>query len=222
VTASASNKAAANEPPTPSPHPVHTRLAGGEGLFRYAPEPFAPASPQCFSDTKWLPFAPPHWSTFTPPLTQVLRMCQSNPRTLGRKSSADKANPRRQQEIYSHLRFGLMNWAGKPVNVFPWGSALAYVGLAEAAVLLQLPQKLPQSPKTQEANRFRSASKSFIMRLVRRRGLEPLCLAALAPQASASANFATSACRPQAHFERFLALYATGYSLKESPGMAST
>jgi hypothetical protein len=29
--------------------------------------------------------------------------------------------------------------------------------------------------------------------LVRRRGLEPLCLAALAPQASASANFATSA-----------------------------
>src|SRR5579863_4642384 len=31
--------------------------------------------------------------------------------------------------------------------------------------------------------------------LVRRRGLEPLCLAALAPQASASANFATSAGR---------------------------
>jgi hypothetical protein len=29
--------------------------------------------------------------------------------------------------------------------------------------------------------------------MVRRRGLEPLCLAALAPQASASANFATSA-----------------------------
>src|SRR5258708_17663510 len=29
--------------------------------------------------------------------------------------------------------------------------------------------------------------------LVRRRGLEPLCLAALAPQASASANFAASA-----------------------------
>ncbi len=32
--------------------------------------------------------------------------------------------------------------------------------------------------------------------LVRRRGLEPLCLAALAPQASASANFATSALNP--------------------------
>ena len=32
--------------------------------------------------------------------------------------------------------------------------------------------------------------------LVRRRGLEPLCLAALAPQASASANFATSALSP--------------------------
>jgi hypothetical protein len=36
-------------------------------------------------------------------------------------------------------------------------------------------------------------SKPFIMSVVRRRGLEPLCLAALAPQASASANFATSA-----------------------------
>jgi hypothetical protein len=35
--------------------------------------------------------------------------------------------------------------------------------------------------------------------LVRRRGLEPLCLAALAPQASASANFATSALRPDTH-----------------------
>ncbi len=35
--------------------------------------------------------------------------------------------------------------------------------------------------------------RDLILGLVRRRGLEPLCLAALAPQASASANFATSA-----------------------------
>jgi hypothetical protein len=47
-----------------------------------------------------------------------------------------------------------------------------------------------------KANRFGLAFPIFFinfMGLVRRRGLEPLCLAALAPQASASANFATSA-----------------------------
>ena len=40
---------------------------------------------------------------------------------------------------------------------------------------------------------FRGGSFKGLEILVRRRGLEPLCLAALAPQASASANFATSA-----------------------------
>ncbi len=46
-------------------------------------------------------------------------------------------------------------------------------------------------PQKRRADRLRSA-----FGLVRRRGLEPLCLAALAPQASASANFATSALNP--------------------------
>ncbi len=42
------------------------------------------------------------------------------------------------------------------------------------------------------------SGRELICGLVRRRGLEPLCLAALAPQASASANFATSAICPRA------------------------
>ena len=48
-------------------------------------------------------------------------------------------------------------------------------------------------PRTVGPSQMRS-----ICGLVRRRGLEPLCLAALAPQASASANFATSAICPRA------------------------
>jgi hypothetical protein len=70
-------------------------------------------------------------------------------------------------------RRGLSRRKRSLVNAFPQGSALAHVGLAEATVLLQLPQKLPQSPKIQEANRFRFASKFFVFRLVWRRGLEP-------------------------------------------------
>ena len=54
-------------------------------------------------------------------------------------------------------------------------------------------QKPLQCPK-RKANRYGLALFYVVRKvgLVRRRGLEPLCLAALAPQASASANFATS------------------------------
>jgi hypothetical protein len=114
-------------------------------------------------------------------------------RFLTESSSTDKANPKPQQRpLVSAVRTNELR--KKPDQRLSTGKCIGLRwSLAEIAVLLQLPQKLPQSPKTQEANRFRLASKSFVFRLVRRRGLEPLCLAALAPQASASANFATSA-----------------------------
>jgi hypothetical protein len=53
---------------------------------------------------------------------------------------------------------------------------------------------------------------------VRRRGLEPLCLAALAPQASASANFATSAMRPDALL--MIAQVRTGVTCNPSMSIA--
>ena len=117
-------------------------------------------------------------------------------RFLTESSSTDKANPKPQQRPLASAVW-TNELRRKPGQSLSTGKCIGLRwSLAEIAVLLQLPQKLPQSPKNQEANRFRLASKSFTFRLVRRRGLEPLCLAALAPQASASANFATSAKEP--------------------------
>ena len=107
----------------------------------------------------------------------------------------DKANPKPQQRpLASAVRTNELR--RKPGQRLSTGKCIGLRwSLAEIAVLLQLPQKLPQSPKNQEANRFRLASKSFTFRLVRRRGLEPLCLAALAPQPNAGCSCPTRARR---------------------------
>jgi hypothetical protein len=65
----------------------------------------------------------------------------------------------------------------------------AYIKIEAARVVLEANDEGPA------ANGWPSG-RELICGLVRRRGLEPLCLAALAPQASASANFATSAICP--------------------------
>ena len=55
------------------------------------------------------------------------------------------------------------------------------------------PKQLQPLNQKGQPQKVDPAKSRVIIELVRRRGLEPLCLAALAPQASASANFATSA-----------------------------
>src|SRR6266540_1482284 len=42
---------------------------GEQGLFRYAPEPLLPSKSSSNCQLYWLPFTPPQWTTFTPPLT---------------------------------------------------------------------------------------------------------------------------------------------------------
>jgi hypothetical protein len=66
--------------------------------------------------------------------TEISLLCRGcmNPRGvrvhLRQSSSTDKANPRPQRMLHSHLRFGLMNCIGSPVSASPQGSVLAYIG----------------------------------------------------------------------------------------------
>jgi len=57
--------------PQPVTAPNSNAPRRAEGLFRYASEPLGPAIPTLLLTPKWLPFTPPHWSTFNPPLTRV-------------------------------------------------------------------------------------------------------------------------------------------------------
>ena len=86
----------------------------------------------------------------------------------------------------------LLRANGRDVRAFNSGSEFLETPRQKVAACLILDLRMPGIKKSQP-----SPVDSFELfeecGLVRRRGLEPLCLAALAPQASASANFATSA-----------------------------
>ena len=111
---------------------------------------------------------------------------QSQRRFIIGISSTDHASPR-PQSFQSHLEFQPTNYTKCPGQRCFVGQGIGPQGKpSHNNTLLQPLQKTLQWRKRWLAVSGWPSLKALRMRLVRRRGLEPLCLAALAPQASAS------------------------------------
>ena len=124
-------------------------------------------------------------------------------RALGHPVSIFMPDWMSQERVKLIQSFGSVDRGGK-TGLYRWRFANFVFCLRDKGASLPVvvsnptnsvkPLQKPLRWQRKRLDRFRRAwFKSFGLCLVRRRGLEPLCLAALAPQASASANFATSA-----------------------------